>query len=171
MKFTKTDFLKSRNGIIPIDEHLAVEQNDLLHHTQVKSIPEVHVTGTLQFDGNSLVFSDLDMDGVMIVPDSITLEDLEVTFDTKSQTTYSFVKQNEDTDEEIIVVKKDTIDLNPEIFQAILFEAPMSLTRVSKDQYPSGKGWQLISEEDLESEEDRIDPRCEKLSEFKLDDD
>ena len=171
MKFTKTDFLKSRNRIIPIDEHLAVEQNDLLHHTQVKSIPEVHVTGTLQFDGNSLVFSDLDMDGVMIVPDSITLEDLEVTFDTKSQTTYSFVKQNEDTDEEIIVVKKDTIDLNPEIFQAILFEAPMSLTRVSKDQYPSGKGWQLISEEDLESEEDRIDPRWEKLSEFKLDDD
>ena len=158
-------------GIVPIDEHLAVEQNDLLHHTQVKSIPEVHVTGTLQFDGNSLVFSDLDMDGVMIVPDSITLEDLEVTFDTKSQTTYSFVKQNEDTDEEIIVVKKDTIDLNPEIFQAILFEAPMSLTRVSKDQYPSGKGWQLISEEDLESEEDRIDPRWEKLSEFKLDDD
>ncbi len=150
---------------------MAVEQNDLLHHTQVKSIPEVHVTGTLQFDGNSLVFSDLDMDGVMIVPDSITLEDLEVTFDTKSQTTYSFVKQNEDTDEEIIVVKKDTIDLNPEIFQAILFEAPMSLTRVSKDQYPSGKGWQLISEEDLESEEDRIDPRWEKLSEFKLDDD
>ena len=125
----------------------------------------------MQFDGNSLVFSDLDMDGVMIVPDSITLEDLEVTFDTKSQTTYSFVKQNEDTDEEIIVVKKDTIDLNPEIFQAILFEAPMSLTRVSKDQYPSGKGWQLISEEDLESEEDRIDPRWEKLSEFKLDDD
>lgn len=47
----------------------------------------------------------------------------------------------------------------------------MSLTRVSKDQYPSGKGWQLISEEDLESEEDRIDPRWEKLSEFKLDDD
>ena len=81
------------------------------------------------------------------------------------------MKQNEDTDEEIIVVKKDTIDLNPEIFQAILFDAPMSLPRVSKDQYPSGKGWQLISEEDLESEEDRIDPRWEKLSEFKLDDD
>ena len=171
MKFNRKDFLNAKNHIIEIDEWIAVEENDLLHHTQVKSIPEVHVTGTLQFDGNSLVFSDLDMDGVMIVPDSITLEDLEVTFDTKSQTTYSFVKQNEDTDEEIIVVKKDTIDLNPEIFQAILFEAPMSLTRVSKDQYPSGKGWQLISEEDLESEEDRIDPRWEKLSEFKLDDD
>lgn len=171
MKFTKTDFFKSKNGIIPIDEHLAVEENDFLHHTQVKSIPEVHVTGTLQFDGNSLVFSDLDMDGVMIVPDSITLEDLEVTFDTKSQTTYSFARLSEDADDEIIVVKKDTIDLNPEIFQAILFEAPMSLTKVSKENYPSGNGWKVMSEADLKEDEDKIDPRWEKLSEFKLDDD
>ena len=171
VKFTKTDFIKSKNGIISIDEHLAVEENDLLHHTQVKSIPEVHVTGTLQFDGKSLVFSELDMDGVMIVPDSITLEDLEVTFDTKSQTTYSFVRLEEEADDEIIVVKKDTIDLNPEIFQAILFEAPMSLTRVSKEDYPSGNGWKVMSEEDLEDDQDKIDPRWEKLSEFKLDDD
>ena len=60
MKFTKKDFLNAKNGIIEIDEWIAVEENDLLHHTQVKSIPEVHVTGTLQFDHRSLVFSDLD---------------------------------------------------------------------------------------------------------------
>ena len=82
VKFTKKDFLNAKNGIIEIDEWIAVEENDLLHHTQVKSIPEVHVTGTLQFDHRSLVFSDLDLDGVMIVLDSITMEDLEVAFDT-----------------------------------------------------------------------------------------
>ena len=87
VKFTKKDFLNAKNGIIEIDEWIAVEENDLLHHTQVKSIPEVHVTGTLQFDHRSLVFSDLDLDGVMIVLDSITMEDLEVAFDTKSQET------------------------------------------------------------------------------------
>lgn len=92
MKFTKKDFLNAKNGIIEIDEWIAVEENDLLHHTQVKSIPEVHVTGTLQFDHRSLVFSDLDLDGVMIVLDSITMEDLEVAFDTKSQETYSLIQ-------------------------------------------------------------------------------
>ena len=46
VKFTKKDFLNAKNGIIEIDEWIAVEENDLLHHTQVKSIPEVHVTGT-----------------------------------------------------------------------------------------------------------------------------
>lgn len=168
MKFTKKDFLNAKNGIIEIDEWIAVEENDLLHHTQVKSIPEVHVTGTLQFDHRSLVFSDLDLDGVMIVLDSITMEDLEVAFDTKSQETYSFdlIKEN---DEDIIVVKKDTVDINPEIFQAIIYEAPMSITRLPRDQYPKGDGWQLLSDQD--KEEPKIDPRWEKLNDFKLDDD
>lgn len=168
MKFTKKDFLNAKNGIIEIDEWIAVEGNDLLHHTQVKSIPEVHVTGTLQFDHRSLVFSDLDLDGVMIVLDSITMEDLEVAFDTKSQETYSFdpIKEN---DEDIIVVKKDTVDINPEIFQAIIYEAPMSITRLPRDQYPKGDGWQLLSDQD--KEEPKIDPRWEKLNDFKLDDD
>lgn len=168
VKFTKKDFLNAKNGIIEIDEWIAVEENDLLHHTQVKSIPEVHVTGTLQFDHRSLVFSDLDLDGVMIVLDSITMEDLEVAFDTKLQETYSFdpIKEN---DEDIIVVKKDTVDINPEIFQAIIYEAPMSITRLPRDQYPKGDGWQLLSDQD--KEEPKIDPRWEKLNDFKLDDD
>lgn len=168
MKFTKKDFLNAKNGIIEIDEWIAVEENDLLHHTQVKSIPEVHVTGTLQFDHRSLVFSDLDLDGVMIVLDSITMEDLEVAFDTKSQETYSFdpIKEN---DEDIIVVKKDTVDINPEIFQAIIYEAPMSITRLPRDQYPKGDGWQLLSDQD--KDEPKIDSRWEKLNDFKLDDD
>ena len=168
MKFTKKDFLNAKNGIIEIDEWIAVEENDILHHTQVKSIPEVHVTGTLQFDHRSLVFSDLDLDGVMIVLDSITMEDLEVAFDTKSQETYSFdpIKEN---DEDIIVVKKDTVDINPEIFQAIIYEAPMSITRLPRDQYPKGDGWQLLSDQD--KDEPKIDPRWEKLNDFKLDDD
>ena len=97
MKFTKKDFLNAQNHTITIDEWIAIEENDLLHHTQVKSIPEVHVTGTLQFDGSTLVFSDLDLNGTLIVLDSITDEDLDVAFDTKSQETYSFVpvKQEE----------------------------------------------------------------------------
>lgn len=171
MRFTKKDFLNATNNTIQIDEWISVEENDLLHHSQVKSIPEVHVTGTLQFDGTALVFSDLDLDGVMTVLDSITMEDLEVAFDTKSQETYSFepLQNIENSDEEIIVVKKDTIDLNPEIFQAILYEAPMSITRLPRDQYPKGNGWQLLSDQD--QEEPKIDPRWEKLNDFKLDDD
>ena len=168
VKFTKKDFQIAENGVISIDERISVEDNDFLRHTQVKSIPEVHITGTLQFDQSSLVFSDLELDGVMIVPDSITLEDLEVIFDTTSQVTYSFDPVTQD-DDEIIVVKKDTIDLNPEILQAVIYEAPMHITRLPRDQYPKGDGWQVLSDQD--PKEEKIDPRWAKLNEFKMDDD
>ena len=168
VKFTKKDFQIAENGVIAIDEWISVEDNDFLRHTQVKSIPEVHITGTLQFDQSSLVFSDLELDGVMIVPDSITLEDLEVIFDTTSQVTYSFDPVTQD-DDEIIVVKKDTIDLNPEILQAVIYEAPMHITRLPRDQYPKGDGWQVLSDQD--PKEEKIDPRWAKLNEFKMDDD
>lgn len=170
MTYTKQDFVSAPNGIIEIDETFAVEENDLLHHTQVKSIPEVHVRGTLQFDGTALVFSDMDLDGVMIVPDSITLEDVEVEFDTTSQTTYSFEPIEGNTDEEIIVVKKNTLDINPELFQAVLLEAPISVTKVSRKDYPKGKGWQVLSDAD-QPEEEPMDPRWEKLNKLLMDED
>jgi len=172
VKFTKKDFLNAHLGKIQIDEWIGIEENDLLHHTQVKSIPKVHVTGDLQYDGSTLVYSNLELEGVMIVPDSITLEDLEVEFDTESHEIYSFSPiKEEENEEDIIVVKKDTIDINPEVFQAVIYEAPMSITRLPREQYPKGNGWQVISDQDKVEKEDKIDPRWEKLSEFKLDDD
>ncbi len=167
MKFTKKDFVEAPEGTISIDEWITVEENDLLHHSQVKSIPEVHITGTLQYDGNALVYSNLDIDGVMIVLDSITMEDLDVEFDTKSQETYSFEPVSQD--EDIIAVKKNTLDINPEIFQAVLYEAPMAITRLPRDQYPKGDGWALLSDQD--PQEPQFDPRWEKLKDFKLEDD
>ena len=67
------------------------------------------------------------------------------------------------------LVPDGTRDINPEIFQAIIYEAPMSITRLPRDQYPKGDGWQLLSDQD--KEEPKIDPRWEKLNDFKLDDD
>lgn len=77
-----TILLRSMNG-------LRLKKNDLLYHTSVKSVPDVHVTGTLEFDGMNFVSSDLSMDGTMVVLDSITNEDIDVPFETESQQTYS----------------------------------------------------------------------------------
>ena len=168
VKFNRKDFLNANNHIIEIDEWIAIEENDLLHHTSVKSVPDVHVTGTLEFDGMNFVSSDLSMDGTMVVLDSITNEDIDVHMGAGCWSSWH-VPVEDAEDQEIIVVKKDTIDINPEIFQAILYEAPMSITRLPRDQYPKGDGWQLLSDQDRE--EPKIDPRWEKLNDFKLDDD
>lgn len=171
MKYSRSDFLSALNQTIDIDEQISVEENPLLHNTEVKSVPSCHITGSLHYDGKSRVTSDLHLEGVMIVPDSITDQDLELDFETDSETTYSFEPVPADLDEDIVVVKKDIIDINPEIFQAIVYEAPMSITQLARKDYPKGNGWQLISDQDEKPESDEIDPRWAKLKDFQVEDD
>lgn len=169
MKYTRIDFLTADNQTIYIDEEISVEESSFLHNTEVKSIPDCHVYGTLHFDGKERVTSDLHLEGIMTVLDSITGEDLDVDFETETQSVYSFEPVHDD--DEVITVKKDTVDINPEIFQAIVYEAPMSMTRLPREEYPSGKGWKLISDQDQTSTSDEIDPRWAKLKDFHLEDD
>lgn len=171
MKFTKNDFLMAENLSIHVDEWLRLEEEERFGQSVVRSVPECHVEGDLHYDGKSRVTSDLHLEGCMIVPDSITDEDLELDFETDSEMVYSFDPLKSDDDQEIVVVKKDTIDLNPEIFQAIVFEAPMSITRLPRDQYPAGNGWALLSDQDKKEDKKEIDPRWAQLSDFKFEDD
>lgn len=169
MKYTRIDFLTAENQTIHIDEEISVEESSFLHNTEVKSIPHCHITGTLHFDGRNRVSSDLHLEGVMTVLDSITGQDLDLDFDTESQTVYSFEPVTDE--DEVIPVKKDTVDINPEIFQAIVYEAPMSITRLPREEYPSGNGWKLISDQDPQTPSDEIDPRWAKLKDFQIEDD
>ena len=43
VKFNRKDFLNANNHIIEIDEWIAIEENDLLHYTSVKSVPDVQM--------------------------------------------------------------------------------------------------------------------------------
>lgn len=172
MKYTRNDFLAASDHTVWIDEWISVENSEFLDQSAVRAVPECHITGTLHFNGEDRVTSDLNLKGVMTVLDSITNEDLDIDFETVSETVYSFDPvSDEEKDEEIVVVKKDTIDLNPEIFQAIIFDAPMSITTLSRDEYPEGKGWALLSENDEQKEEEAIDPRWAKLKDFQFNDD
>lgn len=171
MKYTRRDFLAASDQSISVDEWISVQKSEFLDQSPVKAVPECHITGSLHFDGKSRVTSDLHLEGIMTVLDSITDEDLDTEFEAESETVYSFdpVSQGEE-DEEIVVVKKDTIDINPEIFQAIVFEAPMSITSVSREDYPKGNGWAVLSDQD-KTQEEETDPRWAKLKDFQFNDD
>ena len=56
----------------------------------------------------------------------------------------------------------------PAVRDAILMEAPLQVTDVDPQDYPSGDGWRVITEEEYESsKKNAIDPRLAKLQEFK----
>ncbi|MBD5424031.1 MAG: DUF177 domain-containing protein [Allobaculum sp.] len=175
MKFKRNDFLATPD--LTVDLQFSDLEGTHFINTLVKSVPECQITGDLHFDGKSRVISSLQYEGVMVVEDSITGEDLEVEFDTTSAKEYSFDPIAEQSDEiEIIRVYKDTLDLTEEAIEAIVYEAPMSITRLAREAYPQGEGWSLLSDQDSKnsltlSGEDDVDPRWAKLKEFRFDED
>ena len=110
---------------------------------------------------------DLHVEGVMICPDSITGEEIEVPFETESQEVYSFIETDEDG---VRVVTDEVIDLLPAVIDDILLEVPLQVTVAAEGEYPEGDGWKVYSEAEYqESRKERLDPRLAKLKQFNED--
>lgn len=169
MKIARADLLRAENNTISIDESIRFEPEAFARMHNIRSVPDVHVSGEIHYDVVSeRVYADLSVTGVMIVPCSITLEDVEVEFHSESSEQFSFVK-SEDAD--VHETKGDVVELLPVIFQQILMEIPLKVVKPGIKEYPKGEGWKVIREEDLQEEKEKeIDPRLAKLREFKAED-
>lgn len=165
MKWTRAELMRNAQNInfsqdIEIDDALFAGNSGIL------GVEDVHVEGSGYLDDNNDIFYvNMKIDGVMICPDAITFDEIEVPFETEAQETYSFV----DTDEDgARIVENDEVDLLPAIVDEIILEVPLQITLASEDEYPEGDGWKVYSEEDYQKmQEDKIDPRLAKLKEFK----
>lgn len=162
-------FIQAKDGVINIEDTISFEPEVFAKMHQIRGLQDVTVSGNIHYDTESdRVFADLDISGVMIVPCSITLEDVEYDFHTKSLEVFSFEKSD---DEDVHEVKGDVVELLPVIFQLILMEVPLKVVKKGLKQYPKGDGWEVVKEEDYEkAKSDEIDPRLAKLKEFKLED-
>ena len=69
-------------------------------------------------------------------------------------------------DEDVIEVKRDTVDLTPVVFQEIMMDVPMRVVKEGATLKTKGNGWKVLNEEDVELEEDYIDPRLAKLKDY-----
>ena len=60
------------------------------------------------------------------------------------------------------------MELLPVVFQLILMEVPLKVVKEGIKEYPKGKDWEVVKEEDYQKEKRKeIDPRLAKLKEFK----
>lgn len=169
MKWSRAELLQADKQTIEFDEEIEFNPAAFAKMHQLRGLQDVTVSGNIHYDTTSeRVFADLDIEGVMIVPCSITLEDVEYDFHTQSLEVFSFEKTD---DEEVHEVKGDVVELLPVIFQLILLEVPLKVVKDGLKEYPKGDGWEVVKEEDyVKEKKDEIDPRLAKLKEFKLED-
>ena len=168
MKWARNELLKASHKVISFDESLSFPKEALANFPQIRSLQEVNVSGDLHYEPREeRVYVHLEIDGIMVVPCAITMEDVEYPFSCESDEVFSFLKEKGD---DIHECKGDVVELLPVIFQLILMEVPLKCVKEGLKEYPKGDGWEVVKEEDYVKEaKDEIDPRLAKLREFKID--
>lgn len=166
MKWTLADLLQSNSGNVSFDEDIEIDASAFANNSRINSVKDVHVSGHGYLDEEeNRFYVQLNVSGTMMVPDAITNEEIEYPFETDSDETYVFEEVDEDGAR---FVTNEVIELLPAIIDDIMLEVPLQVTNASENDYPSGDGWRVITEEEYQkSQGQRIDPRLAKLKEFK----
>ena len=133
----KTDKLEY-NDLITLDESL-YKDTDIIRLNPVNTNIVIKRVTDFSYDMH------LKLTGVMVLPCSVTLKEVEYPFDIETDVKIS----NEDElDDECVRINQNSIDIIPIIWQNIVLEIPIKV--VSEDAYDneiSGNGWKLIRED------------------------
>ena len=123
---------------IKIDEEVTFPKEDL-DKAKILDMKKVKVTGKIIPDLDDYQI-DINIKGKMILPCSLTLEEVEYPFDINVIENLSEIDENYKKSEK-------TIDILPIIWENILMEIPMKvISPKSKDMKTKGDGWELITD-------------------------
>ena len=126
-------------------------------------IPVDYLNGTsirrlfnTSFHGKLLRLSDSDyqlcgnLEGVMVLPDDITLEDVDYSYDIRLEEDFS--EFDKDSDLQII---QNRLDITDFLWQNILVEVPLKVKNDKNEHLTlEGDGWRFITEDDLKKSND-----------------
>lgn len=107
--------------------------------TDVKKIDNVSIKGTISRETDDIDFVDCDINGVMILQDAVSLEDVD----------YPFSIHLEGNLEDFATNFENTLDISEFLWENIVLEIPLRFTKVEDLSKFHGDGWKLVSEEDI----------------------
>lgn len=141
------------NKKIIIDNDVVISE-ELLSSSTIRRLENVHFSGTL----SRLIDDTYELSGVlkgtMILPDDITLEDYE----------YNFTSEIEEKLEETRINYQKTLDITEDLWQNILVEIPLkAVNEKNRNLKLEGDGWRLISEDDINTENNPLSSLKELL--------
>lgn len=165
--------LRKHKEPFQFDETMDLEQSliERFPDVVIKCSPIIF-KGSVTNDGDSVII-DAEISCELVVPSSRSLSPVQMNLDFHISEIYvdrASLMDDFPQEEVVILVQDDQIDVNKLIEDNIVLQVPMQvLTPEEEDQgiMPSGSEWQVISEVDDESEQDKqVDPRLAKLQDL-----
>lgn len=155
------DITRLKSGIdsqVEIDMLYSFDK-EMLKKTDIISLDNVSVKGYIT--SNSIDDYDLDVnvDGIMVLPSSLTLEPTDYKFSIKIEGNIDeLLKEINET----LKKNQNTIDILPIIWENILMEIPIRVVgEKNQNLQMEGDGWKFITEE-----EKKLNPELQKLKDL-----
>ena len=128
---------------------------DLFKETEIKEINDLKVDGYITDEYHIY----LEVKGIMVLPDSRTLENVEHKF--------SFiVDENQDEIQEFLKNYENSLDLQALLWENIILEIPIRIVKNDNEDFKlSGDGWELTDHK--KKDDDRMAPLKELLQKGK----
>ena len=163
MKYNLQWIIKHK-GNFTIDEQLIFPDELFGKYSQINGLKDITVKGTGDLDIDSRrLYVNLTIEGIMLLPCALTLEEVEYPFTTTSTEVFAFDKVN--SDEDIHEAKKNIVDLTPVVFENIMLEVPMRVVKENAEIKTAGRGWKILDNTDDKGDH-YIDPRLAKLKDY-----
>ena len=113
---------------------------ELYENTEILELKELHFSGKLEIIEGEISIKGL-LKGIMVLEDSISLDAID----------YHFEAEIDEEIEENLEKSSNTLDITEILWQNIVLEVPLKLTKVHNFDEYHGDGWQLISEDSIEN--------------------
>ena len=155
------DITRLKSGIdsqVEIDMLYSFDK-EMLKKTDIISLDNISVKGYIT--SNSIDDYDLDVnvDGIMVLPSSLTLEPTDYKFSIKIE---GIIDELLKEINETLKKNQNTIDILPIIWENILMEIPIRVVGdKNQNLQMEGDGWKLITEE-----EKKLNPELQKLKDL-----
>lgn len=116
-------------------------------NTIIKNLKNVFFKGKIKRVGNDVFTLTGTIDGIMVLPDDLTLEDVDYQFSIQIDENFGEAIENNENNLEIT---QNTIDILPFLWQNIVVEIPSKIRSNDKQQVNiEGEGWRLISDDEV----------------------
>lgn len=158
MNIDLTKLITSHVEEIEIDGYVEIP-NELFQETAIRELRDIKFSGNIikLYDGDYRITGKLT--GIMVLPDDITLESVDVNIDTFVEEDFS---ENCKSEEKILEIVQNRLDITEFLWQNILVEIPLKVvSEKNAGMTFEGDGWRLITEEELEKEKSNNSPFSE----------
>ena len=139
------------NSLEEIDLNIDINYDtDKLSNTSIRELKDVKFIGEITKLCNDDFRISGKLNGIMVLPDDITLEDVDYKFNIDILEDFNEFKENESNNLKII---NNRLDISEFLWQNILVEIPLKVVNEkNKDITLKGDGWRFITEEELQKE-------------------